>query len=160
MNDVTTTNRNQWVPPSRAGDAQAIHMIPNTSCTNFRMPGMDWKYLMLNLIQFKLFSGLACAWLAALGGTACDWVTVTTVSVIIVILHDYTAVQHTLETFSPTPKQQSVLVWHFLHRHSTHKTKRETLSLSLSYTLHLSAAHSHTYTATPTLWGSLQLVTD
>uniref|UniRef100_A0A8D8A2Z1 (northern house mosquito) hypothetical protein n=1 Tax=Culex pipiens TaxID=7175 RepID=A0A8D8A2Z1_CULPI len=86
MNEVTTTNRNQWVPPSRAGDAQAMQMMPNNSCTSFKMPGIDVKYCTLNLIQLRLLSGLA--WPAGpvavvlLGGAAWLWSTVTTVSVI------------------------------------------------------------------------------
>jgi len=44
MNDVTETNRNQWVAPMYAGDAHAIHIMPRPSCTSLMIPGMVLKY--------------------------------------------------------------------------------------------------------------------
>lgn len=145
MNDVTTTNRNQCVPPIRAGDAQAIQMIPNTSCTSFKIPGMDWKYWMLNFIQFRLLSGLAWPCWVALGGAACDWSTVTTVSVIIVgfgstRLFDYTYRKLSLPATSKLHSATSVTL---LHR-TTLKTKRESCDLSRCLSSHPKHFPMHT----------------
>lgn len=69
-------------PPVR--DVQKLAKL--TSCTSFKMPGIDVKYCTLNLIQLRLLSGLACpagpVAVVLLGGAAWLWSTVTTVSVI------------------------------------------------------------------------------